>query len=70
MNLLSGADGDRPRHLPTHIPYQYVTTQERLGRCRAQPCSLAVSRLTVYTVKDLNGGASLSFLRKELRPVR
>ena len=40
-----------------------------LAARRSQPSSLAVSRLTVNAVKDLNGGASLGFLGQELRPV-
>jgi hypothetical protein len=40
-----------------------------LAARRSQPSSLAVSRLTVNAVKDLDGGASLGFLGQELRPV-
>ena len=40
-----------------------------LAARRSQPSSLAVSRLTVNAVKDLNGGASLGFLGQELRRV-
>ena len=66
--------GQRPTQPPTYTHIPYVTTPRSglaaVAERRSQPRSLAVSRLTVYTVKDLNGGASLGFLRKELRPVR
>ena len=72
-NLLHDADSDPPSHphTPTH-PHtrNYPGGAGSLAARRTQPCSLAVSRLTVYTVEDLYGGASLGFLGQELRPVR
>ena len=62
--------GQRPTQPPTYT-HTHLTKPPRggLAACRTQPSSLAVSRLTVNAVKDLNGGASLGFLGQELRPV-
>ena len=57
--------GQRPTQSPTYTHTSRVTAQggaSGLAARRAQPSSLAVSRLTVNAVKDLNGGASLGFL--------
>ena len=46
--------------VPTYLPNRPGGAS--LATRRTQPSSLAVSRLTVYAVEDLDGGASLGFL--------
>ena len=69
VNFLQERTAAKQPHTRTHDTRPPKGGAGGLGARRTQPSSLAVSRLTVNTVKDLNGGASLGFLGQELRPV-